>query len=152
YFVFKYARRQYFLRHLVKARISAVELKRRLEAGDPLVIVDLRTPRDLEAAPCGIPGALWFAPETLRHPHHLIPRGSELVFYCEEPKEATSARTALRLSSPGFKGIHPLSGGLEAWRQAGFAVAPLAHVPSSQTSQRNVDDGEFGPAGQLPDK
>jgi membrane protein DedA with SNARE-associated domain len=50
YFVFKYARRQYFLRHLVKARISAVELKRRLEAGDPLVIVDLRTTLDLEAA------------------------------------------------------------------------------------------------------
>jgi membrane protein DedA with SNARE-associated domain/rhodanese-related sulfurtransferase len=126
YFVFKYARRQYFLRHLVKARISAVELKRRLEAGDALVIVDLRTTLDLEAAPCGIPGARWFAPETLRHPHHLIPRGSELVFYCEEPREATSARTALRLSSHGFKGIHPLSGGLEAWRQAGFAVAPLA--------------------------
>jgi membrane protein DedA with SNARE-associated domain/rhodanese-related sulfurtransferase len=150
YLVVKYTRRQYFLRHLLKARISAVELKRLMEAGEPLVIVDLRTVLDLEAAPYGIPGARWFAPETLRHPHHLIPRGSELVFYCEEPREATSARTALRLSSQGFKGIHPLSGGLEGWRQAGFAVAPLSHVPSSQTSQRNVDDREAGPAGQLP--
>jgi len=146
YLVFKYARRQFFLRHLVKARISAAELKRRLEAGDPLVIVDLRTALDLEAAPYGIPGAHWFTPETLRHPHHLIPRGSELVFYCEEPREATSALTALRLSSHGFKSIHPLSGGLEGWRHAGFAVAPLARVPSNQTSQRSVDDGEFGPA------
>jgi len=150
YLVFKYTRRQYFLRHLLKARISAIELKRRMEAGDPLVIVDLRTLLDLEAAPYGIPGAHWFAPETLRHPHHLIPRGSELVFYCEEPREATSARTALRFSSHGYKGIHPLSGGLEGWRQAGFAVAPLANVPSSQPAQGNVDDGEFGPAGQLP--
>jgi membrane protein DedA with SNARE-associated domain/rhodanese-related sulfurtransferase len=150
YLVFKYTRRQYFLRHLLKARISATELKRRMDAGDPLVIVDLRTVLDLEAAPYGIPGARWFTPETLRHPHKLIPRGSELIFYCEEPREATSARTALRLSSHGFKDIHPLSGGLEGWRQAGFAVAPLAHVPSSQGSQRNVEDGEFGQAGQLP--
>jgi membrane protein DedA with SNARE-associated domain/rhodanese-related sulfurtransferase len=150
YLVFKYTRRQYFLRHLLKARISAIELKRRMEAGDPLVIVDLRTVLDLEAAPYGIPGAHWFAPETLRHPHHLIPRGSELVFYCEEPREATSALTALSLSSHGFKGIHPLSGGLEGWRQAGFAVAPLAQAPSSQTPPRKVDDRAFGPAGQLP--
>jgi membrane protein DedA with SNARE-associated domain/rhodanese-related sulfurtransferase len=125
YLVVKYARRQYFLRHLLKARISAPELKRRLEAGDPLVIVDLRTVLDREAAPYGIPGAQWFAPETLRHSLHLIPQGSELVFYCAEPREATSALTALRLSSHGFKGIHPLSGGLEGWRQAGFVVVPL---------------------------
>ena len=150
YLVFKYTRRQYFLRHLLKARISATELKRRMDAGDPLVIVDLRTVLDLEAVPYGIPGARWFTPETLRHPHKLIPRGSELIFYCEEPREATSARTALRLSSHGFKDIHPLSGGLEGWRQAGFAVAPLAHVPSSQGSQRKVRDGEFGQAGQVP--
>ena len=125
YLVVKYARRQYFLRHLLKARISAPELKRRLEAGDPLVIVDLRTALDREAAPYGIPGAQWFAPETLRHSLHLIPQGSELVFYCAEPREATSALTALRLSSHGFKDIHPLSGGLEGWRQAGFVVVPL---------------------------
>src|SRR4029450_11465490 len=142
----------YFLRHLVKARISAVELKRRLEACDPVVIVDLRTTLDLEAAPCGIPGARWFTPETLRHPHHLIPRGSELIFYCEEPREATRPPTPPSLSSHGFKGIHPLSGGLEGWRQAGFAVAPLAHAPSSQSSQRNVDAGEFSQVGELPDK
>jgi membrane protein DedA with SNARE-associated domain/rhodanese-related sulfurtransferase len=148
YLVFKYARRQYFLRHLLKTRITAIELKRRLEAGDPLVIVDLRTVLDLEAAPYGIPGAHWFAPETLRHPHHLIPKGSELVFYCEEPREATSAQTALRLASHGYKNIHPLSGGLESWRQAGFEVEPLVRAPSSPSSRPNADDGEFGDAGQ----
>jgi membrane protein DedA with SNARE-associated domain/rhodanese-related sulfurtransferase len=155
YLVFKYARRQYFLRHLLKTRITAIELKRRLEAGDRLVIVDLRTVLDLEAAPYGIPGAHWFAPETLRHPHHLIPKGSELVFYCEEPREATSARTALRLASHGYKNIHPLSGGLEGWRQAGFAVKPLVRMPSGQGSPRPVGDGEFAgadPAAPQPDR
>ncbi len=43
YLVLKYVRRHRFLRHLRKARITATELKRRLEAGDRPVIVDLRT-------------------------------------------------------------------------------------------------------------
>lgn len=127
YLVFKYVRRRRFLRHLRQARITPVELKRRLDAGDHLVIVDLRTALDMEAAPYGIPGACRITPEALQHPHHLIPRDSEVVFYCAEPKEATSARMALRLASNGFKNIHPLSGGLEGWREAGFAVAPLLH-------------------------
>ena len=48
YIAIKYARRRRFLRHLRKARIDPIELKRRMEAGDPLVIVDLRTELDIE--------------------------------------------------------------------------------------------------------
>jgi len=51
--------------------------------------------------------------------------GSEVVFYCAEPREATSARMALLLSSHGYKDLHPLSGALERWRQAGFVVERL---------------------------
>jgi membrane protein DedA with SNARE-associated domain/rhodanese-related sulfurtransferase len=143
FLVFKYVRRQRFLRHLRQARIAAMELKRRLEAGDRLVIVDLRTDLDIETAPYGIPGAFRIAPEALQHSDHLIPRGSEVVFYCAEPREATSARMALRLASNGFKNIHPLSGGLEGWRQAGFVVEPLVRDPSSRRGAR-------GPAAALP--
>lgn len=135
YLVLKYVRRRRFLRHLQKARITAQELKRRLEAGDHLVIVDLRTALDIETAPYEIPGACQIAPEDLPHPHVLIPPGSEVIFYCAEPKEATSARLALRLAALGFHNVHPLSGGLEGWRAAGFAVEPLsasrpANLPS----------------------
>ena len=67
----------------------------------------------------------------LRDPHQLIPKGSEVVFYCADPREATSARMALLLSSHGYKSLHPLGGGLEGWRRAGFAVEPLRGlVPS----------------------
>ncbi len=125
YLAFKFARRHRFLRHLQKTRITPLELKRRLEAGDPLVIVDLRTALDIETAPYRIPGARPIAPELLLHPpaQPLIPLDSEVVFYCAEPREATSAWIALRL---GFKNTHPLSGGLEGWRQAGYCVEPLA--------------------------
>jgi len=131
YIAIKFATRRRFLRHLRKARIDPIELKRRMEAGDPLVIVDLRTEFDLETNPYGIPGACWIPPERLREPHQLIPKGSEIVFYCAEPREATSARMALLLSSHGYKDLHPLSGGLEGWRRAGFAVEPLSHVAPS---------------------
>ena len=114
YLVLKYVRRHRFLRHLRKARITATELKRRLEAGDRPVIVDLRTALDIEAAPYKIPGARLIDPEELRRPHHTIPRDSEVVFYCAEPREATSARVALRAAQIGFHNVHPLSGGLEA--------------------------------------
>jgi len=147
YLVFKYVRRKRFLSHLRKARITPMELQRRLDAGDHLVVVDLRTALDIEADPHRIPGARRIAPETLRHSHHQIPPDSEVVFYCAEPREATSARLALRLASNGFKNIHPLSGGLEGWRKAGFAVEPLVRVPSSRGSQRHAGDTRFGEAG-----
>ncbi|HXJ77737.1 MAG TPA: rhodanese-like domain-containing protein [Candidatus Methylomirabilis sp.] len=126
--VWKYVRRRRFLEHLRKARMTPSELRRRLEAGDHLVIVDLRTALDLELAPYGIPGARQIAPEALQHPHNLIPRDSEVVFYCAEPSEATSARMALRGAAIGFHNVHPLSGGLEAWHQAGFPVESLKGV------------------------
>jgi membrane protein DedA with SNARE-associated domain/rhodanese-related sulfurtransferase len=125
YLLYKYARRQRFLRHLRKARMTPIELKRRLEAGDRLVIVDLRTSLDIETISYGIPGARWISPEALDDPHQLIRKDSEVVFYCAEPREATSARMALLLNRHGYRNVHPLSGGLEAWRQAGFVVEPL---------------------------
>src|SRR5207247_6695987 len=128
YIAIEYAMRRRFLRHLRKARIDPIELKRRMEAGDPVAIVDLRTKLDLETNPHGIPGAQWVPPEVLRDPHQLIPKDSEIVFYCAEPREATSARMALMLSSHGYKDLHPLSGGLEGWCRAGFAVEPLRRV------------------------
>jgi len=141
YLAFKLARRQRFLRHLRKARITPLELKRRLDAGDPLVIVDLRTALDIETVPYRIPGARRIAPELLLHPpaQPLIPRDSEIVFYCAEPREATSAWIALRL---GFKNTHPLSGGLEGWREAGFPVEPIMlEMRSSVTGSSLPDDG-----------
>ena len=140
YIAIKYARRRKFLEHLREARMDPVELKRRLDAGDPLVIVDLRTKLDLDTDPYRIPGAQWITPEVLRAPNHpRIAEGSEIVFYCAEPREATSARMALWASSHGYKKLHPLSGGLDAWRLAGFAVEPLRQVAPARVDVPRPD-------------
>jgi hypothetical protein len=64
------------------ARISQAELKRQLDAGEPVVIVDLRTALDVAATPFGIPGALRVAPEELERRHQEIPRDRDIVLYC----------------------------------------------------------------------
>ena len=124
YVVLKFARRRRFLRHLRRARITAFDLRQRLDAGDHLVVADLRTALDIETAPYRIPGARWIPPDSLDDPRQVIPKSSEVVFYCAEPREATSARMALLLDAHGYKHVHPLSGGLDAWRRAGFPVEP----------------------------
>jgi rhodanese-related sulfurtransferase len=126
YIAIKYARRRRFLRHLLKARMDPIELKRRVDAGEPLVIVDLRTRLDIETDPYQIPGARWIPPERLRDPNKLIPTGSEIVFNCAEPREATSARMASMASSHGYKNLHPLSGGIEGWREVVRTFDPSA--------------------------
>jgi membrane protein DedA with SNARE-associated domain len=78
----KYFQRQRFLRDLRVARISPEELQRKLEAGEAVVVVDLRGTLDFEADPRTIPGALRVSAEELAERHDLIPRDREIVLYC----------------------------------------------------------------------
>jgi len=57
YIAYKFIARQRFLRELRIARITAEELKQKIDAGEDLVIVDLRHSVEFEADPHTIPGA-----------------------------------------------------------------------------------------------
>jgi len=57
YIGWKFIRRQRFLHALRIARITPEELKQKLDAGEDVVIVDLRHSLDFEAEPITIPGA-----------------------------------------------------------------------------------------------
>jgi len=70
------------LHDLRMARITADELKRKLDGGEPVVIVDLRHQSELDREPEGIPGALRILPEDIEVKHVNIPRGNEVVLYC----------------------------------------------------------------------
>lgn len=82
YVLFKYLRRRLFLRRLRIARISPEDLKRKLEAGEDIAIVDLRTALDVAATPYAIPGSRWIPAEALNEHLSDIPRDRELVLYC----------------------------------------------------------------------
>jgi membrane protein DedA with SNARE-associated domain len=82
YIGWKYVSRQRFLRRLRIARIEPDELKTRLDAGEAMVVVDLRHPIDFESEPNIIPGALHLSTAELESRHGEIPRDREIVLYC----------------------------------------------------------------------
>jgi membrane protein DedA with SNARE-associated domain/rhodanese-related sulfurtransferase len=132
YIGYKFYARQHFLRELRIARITVDELKKKMDAGESVVIVDLRHSIDFEADPETIPGALRIDAKELEQRYDQLPREREVVLYCTCPNEVTSARVALLLKKQGIKQIRPLQGGLDAWRDSGYPIfnAKLTQISS----------------------
>jgi membrane protein DedA with SNARE-associated domain/rhodanese-related sulfurtransferase len=128
---YKFFHRQKFLRDLRMAKITVDELKQRMDAGDPITVVDVRHPLALELDPETIPGAMNFLMEEIEHRHQEIPRDRDIVLYCTCPNEVSSARTALLLKKKGIHRVRPLEGGLDAWRERKFPIERRAKTVSS---------------------
>jgi rhodanese-related sulfurtransferase len=103
------------LKELAAARLEPEELKRQLDAGEPVFIVDLRHPLEILPDPFTLPGALHFSPEALASRHGEIPRDRDIVLFCTCPSEATAAKTAMALHKLGIE-----RGGFDEWRRLGF--------------------------------
>ena len=82
YLGFKYYQRQRFIRALRIARITPEQLKQKLDAGEDVVVVDLRHSVEFEADNAKIPGAMHLDPEKIEQCHLEIPRDRDLVLYC----------------------------------------------------------------------
>jgi len=82
YVAYKFIARQRFLRELRIARITPEELKKKIDAGEDLVIVDLRHSMDFEADPHTIPGAFRMDAKDLEEKDDHLPRDREVILYC----------------------------------------------------------------------
>jgi membrane protein DedA with SNARE-associated domain len=82
YIAWKYLARQRFLRKIRIATITPEELKAKLDAGESMMLVDVRSRLEFESDPLIIPGALHLMTEELETRHHEIPREREIVLYC----------------------------------------------------------------------
>jgi len=78
----KLFQRRRTLQDLRMARITADELKRKLDGGESVVVIDLRHKSEADREPEGIPGALRIVPEDIEAKHLEIPRSREVVLYC----------------------------------------------------------------------
>lgn len=129
-------RRQKFLKGLIAARVEPNELKKRVEAGEDVYIVDLRHPLEILADPFTLPGAHTISPEALAARSKEIPRDRDIVLYCTCPSEATSAKTAMQLHQLGIERVHPLRGGFDEWKRLGFPLNPISTIiPSAAATQ-----------------
>jgi membrane protein DedA with SNARE-associated domain/rhodanese-related sulfurtransferase len=132
YLAYKFLHRQWLLRELRMARISPDELKRLMDDGQAVVVVDLRGALDHEADPHTIPGALRMTAEELEHRHHEIPRDQDVILFCACPNEVTAARMAMMLRKRGITKVRPLAGGIAEWRAREFPLE--ARQPAGVTA------------------
>jgi rhodanese-related sulfurtransferase len=110
------------IRELRCRRLTPDALRLRLECGEPVRILDLRTEIAYEVTRQTLPGAIRLDPEELEARHKDIPRDCDVVLYCTCPNETTSARVALALKKRGIERVFPLEGGIEAWVAHGYPV------------------------------
>jgi len=127
YILWKYYNRQKFLKKLKIARITPEELKEKMDAGEDILVVDLRHALDFDANPDTIPGALHVDAAELEEASEVIPRDREIVLFCACPNEVTAARLALLLRSKGITRIRPLAEGYDGWVKRGYPMG-LARV------------------------
>jgi membrane protein DedA with SNARE-associated domain/rhodanese-related sulfurtransferase len=133
YIIWKYCQRQRILRELRTARITATELRQRQDAGENIIIIDLRPREDLDLDPSLIPGAVHWRIDEVESRLQEIPRDREVVVYCSCPNEVSSARVALSLHRKGLTRVRPLLGGIDAWRELNYPLEPAARPPNPLT-------------------
>jgi membrane protein DedA with SNARE-associated domain/rhodanese-related sulfurtransferase len=125
FFVGRILRRRMVLKELLAARLEPEELKRQLDAGELVYIVDLRHPLEFLPDPFTLPGALHFSPDSIAARHLEIPRDRDIVLFCTCPSEATAAKTAMILIRLGIERVRPLRGGYDEWKRLGFPLDPV---------------------------
>lgn len=119
YIAFKYIQRQRVYRDLRIARITAHELKKNIDQGDTVILIDLRS--EYERTQGSIPGSLSPVGDDLETLVPVITQ-NEIVLYCSCPNEESAARAALRLKRYGVAKVRPLEGGFALWKELGFPV------------------------------
>ena len=120
-----------FLRSVKTARVAPEELKKMLDSGQKVFIVDLRHPLDYLPDPRVLPGALRVSPDALMERSGEIPRDRDIVLYCTCPSEATAAKTAMRLRQVGVRRVRPLLGGFDRWKKLGFPLEDYPEEPAA---------------------
>ncbi len=94
--------------------ISAADVKKKLDAGEAVVLLDCREP--FEHAICHLPGAelipMNTIPQRLADVERLTDRG-ELVVYCHHGMRSLNVANWLR--QQGVENVRSMTGGIDAW-------------------------------------
>jgi rhodanese-related sulfurtransferase len=106
--------------------VSAVELKKRLDAAEDVVILDVRTRSEFRARGGHMPSAINVPLGDLRarlsaRDQDLAPlRNHPVYVHCRD--ELRAARAARALRDAGFSDVSVVKGGFRRWRRYGFEI------------------------------
>jgi membrane protein DedA with SNARE-associated domain/rhodanese-related sulfurtransferase len=135
FFVARILRRRRMLRDLAASRLEPEELKRQLDSGQEVFIVDLRHPLEFLPDPFTLPGARLFSPEAIEARHLEIPRDRDVILFCTCPSEATAAKVAMTLQKLGIERVRPLRGGYDEWKRLGYPLDQVTRTASGEMVQ-----------------
>lgn len=102
--------------------ITLDELKRQLDAGAPLTLVEVLAPHAYRKA--HLPGAVNLPILGLRHmAEAMLPdKEATIVVYCQNARCGSSAKAARVLGELGYTNVREFRDGKEAWIAAGYPV------------------------------
>lgn len=98
----------------------AEHVKRFLDAGEPVVLVDVRPPAAYRAG--HLPGARSVPLSELKGRLGEIPRAGRVILYGESIVQASDAYAVLR--DRGYRNVGVLEDGFTGWVRRGFPVEP----------------------------
>ena len=93
--------------------ISPLEAKRRIDAGDDIVLLDVRTPQEFQAVRMPYPQVVHIPLGALREKADQLPRDKDILAFCKVSMRGYEAQ--LILNSMGFDWVCFIEGGLAAW-------------------------------------
>ncbi len=96
--------------------ISPQELRQKLERGEDILLLDIRSPQEYEI--CHIEGSILLPSEEVFKRYEELPRDKEIVIICHHGVRSEAQVVFLR--GQGFK-AHSLKGGINLWA---FTVEP----------------------------
>jgi rhodanese-related sulfurtransferase len=103
--------------------ITSDELLRKLEDGEPLVLVDALAP--MVYAHSHLPGAINLPPiavDSYMVARRIPDRNMEIVVYCASPNCEDSLATGVQLQELGYTNVRHYPGGKNEWRDAGLPL------------------------------
>ncbi|HWC16637.1 MAG TPA: VTT domain-containing protein [Terriglobales bacterium] len=129
------------IRRLRLRRIGPAMLFRKLKSNTKTAVLDLldfegdSNSKNQEA----IPGAFRVDPSRLqKSPHISVPEDVDVILYSSSGGDAVPARAAVGLQRIGVHNVWVLEGGLKAWREQGFPVAPSPELPELAAARVGV--------------
>ncbi|SIT45074.1 Alkaline phosphatase like protein [Paraburkholderia piptadeniae] len=129
YCAYRWYRRRQLIRKLATARMDVDELYNLMLDKRSPVLFDIRSHEKRKLDPFVIPGSVFADERQLNEIVSKYPHDQKLVIYCSCPNEVSAAWMAKQLTEAGFSDVLPLRGGLDAWRDAGRHLEPLAEEP-----------------------
>jgi rhodanese-related sulfurtransferase len=104
------------------ASITAADVKRRIDSGERFAFVDARTIDEWIRSPGRIEHSVRMTVPEVGERLKALPHDRTVVTYCTWPDEEDSTLVAIELARLGIADVHPMIGGLEAWRAAGGPI------------------------------